>query len=150
MRFCNHCGKLLHDDEKCSCRDNSFEKREYKKPKTNFYQTKGWTSCSRFVRMRDYNMDRLQMYLRKYETANETEKAIKEFLIDATGEARKFDGRILVHHIEELEKAWDKRFDTDNLISLEYHVHEYIHKLYFTKEKEVKELLRKAVRAELP
>ena len=35
-----------------------------------------------------------------------------------------------VHHIEELEEAWDKRLDDDNLIPLNHNTHTFITRLY--------------------
>lgn len=150
MKFCNHCGKL-YDGDKCHCRDNLWERKDKdKKPKTDFYQSKSWVSLSKYIRIRDYNMDRLQLYFTKYEAENETEKKLKDFLLDANGEVRKFDGRLQVHHIDELESNWSKRYDIDNLITLNFHTHEYVHQLYFSNEEKVKKLLKKAVKAQLP
>lgn len=49
-----------------------------------------------------------------------------------------------VHHIEELEDAWSKRFDDDNLIPLHHNTHTYITRLYMS-NKAVKKQVQKAL-----
>lgn len=145
MKFCNHCGRLYED--KCICRKNI--KREY--VHNNFYDSNGWKSCSRFVRVRDFNLDRLQMYFTKYKPENKTEQNIYNFVMDVNGNPRQFSKRLIVHHVKELESNFSERFNVDNLITLDNTVHEYIHKLYCSDEEDtVKALLFKAIKAELP
>lgn len=45
-----------------------------------------------------------------------------------------------VHHIEELEEAWAKRFDKDNLIPLNHDTHTIITRLYMHSEAEKKQV----------
>lgn len=147
MKFCNHCGRLYDDRDggKCSCRR---EKREYRHIK--FYDTPGWRALSRFIKTRDYLHDRLAMYFMKYEPANDVEKKLRDYLINAQGQARQMGGVLIVHHIIEREKEPGRAYDQENLITLEYHTHEYVHQLYNTNKTTVQDLLFKAVRAELP
>ncbi len=147
MKFCNHCGRLYDDRDggKCNCRR---EKREYRHVK--FYDTPGWRALSRFVKTRDYLSDRLAMYFMKFEPVNDIERKLRDYLIDAQGQARQMDGVLIVHHILEREKEPGRAYDQDNLISLNYHTHEYVHQLYNTNKSTVQDLLFKAVRAELP
>lgn len=147
MKFCNHCGRLYEDRDggKCRCRR---EKREYRHAK--FYDTPGWRALSRFVKTRDYLSDRLAMYFMKYEPANDVEKKLRDYLIDAQGQARKLDGVLIVHHILEREKEPGRAYDQENLITLNYHTHEFVHQLYNTNKSAVQDLLFKAVKAELP
>ena len=145
MKFCNHCGRLYED--KCSC------KRDYKKEykgRPDFYDTKGWKTLSRYIRMRDYNLDRLQLYFQKFEPDNDIEKRIKDVIFDTNNMPRKYGSRLVVHHIYELDNNWNKRYEVDNLITLNYYVHEFIHQLYFENKEAVQKLLLKAVRSELP
>ena len=45
-----------------------------------------------------------------------------------------------VHHIEELEEAWEKRFDDENLIPLNHATHTLITRLYMNSEAEKKQI----------
>lgn len=45
-----------------------------------------------------------------------------------------------VHHIEELEEAWAKRFDDDNLIPLNHDTHTFITRLYMHSEAEKRQV----------
>ena len=96
-------------------------------------------------------MDRLQLYFQKCKPTNRIERRLYDFLIDVNGVPRQLDGRLMVHHIKELEKSWKERYNIDNLITLEHHTHEYVHQLYENGEREVvQELLQKAVNESLP
>lgn len=145
-KFCNHCGRLYTD--KCTCIKDKV-KKEYK-TRENFYDRKEWRKLSLNVRIRDFNIDRLQLYFCKFKPEGNIEKQLYDFLMDTNNQPRSFDGRIVVHHIEPLEDDWKKRLQGDNLISLNYHTHEYVHQLYFNHKEAVQALLKKAVQAELP
>lgn len=144
-RFCNHCGQLYEGD-RCSCRKNV--KREYRH--SDFYNTEAWAACSRFVRTRDYNKDRLQLYFINHVPDGKIEKQLYDFVMDADGMPRRFDGRNIVHHIQEVEMKWADRYKIDNLITLNYHTHEFVHQLYANGNREaVQALLTKAVTNEV-
>lgn len=147
-RFCNHCGRL-YEGERCSCRRDKPPKTK-SKVRENFYESKAWRKMSYNIRIRDFNMDRLQLYFNKYKPENRIEKMLFDYLIDSNGAGRNFTGRIIVHHIKEIESDWQNRLNEDNLISLNFHTHEYIHQLYFDFKEDVQALLFKAVNADLP
>ena len=105
---------------------------------------------SRFIRARDFNMDRLQLYFTKNKPENSVEKSLYDFCIDAYGNGREFDGYLLVHHVKEVDESWKDRLNERNLISLNHHIHEYIHLLYLHHKEEVQQLLFKAIKADLP
>ena len=154
MRFCNHCGRLYDENKgRCSCR--AKVKRQYKH--NEFYDTQQWRAVSRAVRVRDFNLDRLSMFCSKIGSErckyDETYKLLYCFLIDAYGVDRTHStgSALLVHHIVPRNECYAKQYDMDNLISLEYHTHEYIHQLYNTKHKEqVQKILLEAVQTVLP
>ena len=149
MRFCNRCGRLYDENKgKCQCQKNV--KREYKH--NNFYDRPAWRKLSSYIRVRDFNMDRLALYLAKTgEKDDKTYKLLRDYLIDAYGNVRRLGGAIVVHHIVPREEAYDKQYDIDNLISLNTHTHEYVHQLYCTNHRDdVQRILRDAVQAVLP
>lgn len=148
-KFCLRCGRLLNDGEQCSCRsDVKREKKFY--PTNNFYSSRGWRSVSNYIRVRDFNMDRLQLYFSKYKPTNEIEKRIYEFVVDVNGVPRLPNGRLVVHHVVELEDDWSRRFDETNLLTLEFHVHEFIHQLYLSQRDAVQQLLFRVIATTLP
>ena len=146
-KFCSRCGRLIEVGETCVCRKNV--KRQYKK--IPFYESQAWRKLSSYVKIRDFMLDRLQMYFCKYKPANDIEKMVYGYVVDALGQPRKFSGALIAHHIVPREDNYSLQFVTDNLITVNYHVHEYIHMLYGQGKKEaVQELLRKCVHATLP
>ena len=150
-KICNYCGKVYID--KCPCRKHK-EKRKYSHD--NFYDTKAWRRVADTVRERDYYMDRLALYFLKKKPTDATEdtgtyKTLHTFLIDAYGNVRRHGGALLVHHIIPREEQPEKQYDINNLISLNFHTHEFIHQLYNTcRRDEVIAILQAAVEATLP
>lgn len=147
MKFCNHCGRL-YDGTRCSCRRDNTKKLYHK----SFYDSPAWRKLANYIRVRDYNMDRLSLFLSKKGLKEEgVYKLLHDYLIDAYGEIRRHSGAIVVHHIVPREENYSMQYDVDNLISLNTHVHEYVHQLYGTKHKEeVQNILREAVHETLP
>ena len=149
-KFCNHCHRLYEGD-RCNCRRDTTAKRNIYHKK--FYDTPAWRSLSRYIRTRDYNMDRLCLYFsRRGRPESKVGVRLHDFLMDATtGQARAFPGVLLVHHIVPREEDYKRQYEIDNLITLNSTVHEYIHQLYGTPDKaEVQRILQDAVQATLP
>lgn len=146
-KICNHCGRI-YSGTKCSCRVK--EKTGYH---NSFYDSKAWRSVSRFVRMRDFNTDRLALYFRRVgRPESGVGINIYDYIMDAvTGEIRSLSGALLVHHIIPRDEDASLWYTVDNLITVNSSVHEYIHKLYKTNNKEdVQNILREAVKTILP
>lgn len=151
-KICNRCGRLYENI--CPCRKDT--KREYMHD--TFYDTGHWKAISRTVKQRDFYSDRLALYLIRSDmpqNANENEytyKLLHGYLIDATGEERHMNkGRLLVHHIVSKEEDSSLQYVLDNMITLNFYAHEFIHQLYKTPNKEdVQTILRNAVAATLP
>lgn len=149
-RFCNHCGRL-YEGKRCSCRRDSNNERS-RKYHDSFYNSPAWVSLSRFIRIRDFNTDRLALYFRRVgRPTHGIGINIYDFVVDATtGEIRRFPGVLVVHHIVPREDDKNLQYTENNLITLNTHVHEYIHQLYGTNKEEVQNILREAVKTELP
>ena len=147
-RICNHCGRL-YDGPKCGCRVKREAGTKYH---NSFYDSTAWKAVSRFVRVRDFNMDRLALYFRRIgRPEHGVGVRIYDYVIDAsTGEIRRLPGGLVVHHIIPRDEDSSKQYDTDNLISLNSSVHEFIHKLYNTDKEAVQNILREAVKTVLP
>lgn len=147
MRYCNHCHKL-YDERKGKCPCRKTEKRVYKTD--SFYTGKAWRALSNYIRMRDYNMDRLALYLFRSGTPADglsVYKLLYDYLIDVTGNIRTLGGSLVVHHIVPRNENYTLQYDVDNLITLNSHAHEFIHQLYSTgKQEEVMAILREAVK----
>lgn len=149
MKFCNHCHKL-YSGSKCSCRRDNQRERS-KKYHDSFYDSPAWRALSRYIRVRDYNMDRLALFCLKYSPKTFIGIKLCDYVLEAsTGQIRTFSGMLVVHHIVPREDDKSLQYDSDNLITLNTHVHEYIHQLYATNKEEVQNLLREAVKADLP
>lgn len=145
MKFCNHCGRLYSGD-KCSCRK---EKRIYAHDR--FYDSPAWRTLSTAIRTRDYNLDRLQLYfVKKGRPESGVGIYLYDFLIDAYGTPRRLSGRLLVHHIIPREDNYSRQYDRDNLITLNYHTHEFVHKLYLKHKEEVQAILFDCLETSLP
>ena len=141
-KICNHCGKIYVGKE-CECRKKN---KKYTNTK-NYYNTPRWKRLSKFIRERDYNQDRLAMYLSAVNVDDNEIKKLKEFLVLPGNIPRMFDGLIIVHHIIPVDEDESLMYEPSNLISLKKDTHEYIHKLYKTKnKKKIQELLRNAVK----
>lgn len=150
-KFCNHCGRLY--ETKCTCRK---EKRNYKH--INFYDSTAWRSLSNFIRTRDYDLCRLAFYMQKHpynpETCSGVYKLLYDYLIDAYGQIRSHGGginnKLIVHHIVPREDDYSLQYVAENLITLDYHTHEFIHQLYNTKhKKEVQQILKDVIAEEM-
>ena len=114
---------------------------------------------SKMIRVRDYCSDRLSMYLFRSEMPQDvsedavTYKLLHDFLIDVTGNERRFSdrflsNRLICHHIVPRQDDYSLQYDADNLITLSFHTHEYVHQLYAHGRKDkVQTILRNAVRA---
>ena len=148
LKFCNHCHRLYDASKGCSCKR---EKREYKH--NNFYDTPAWRSLSRYIRVRDFNLDRLQLYFMKIgkQEQNKVYMSLYDFCISADNQPRQLAGALLVHHIVPREENYKLQYNQDNLITVNTHTHEFIHQLYANgKKKEVQEILTDAVHTVLP
>lgn len=142
-KICNHCGRIYTD--RCNCRK---EKRTYNRD--SFYDSPAWRSLSRFIRMRDYEQDRLCLYLMKTGRPDGgIAQRLYDYCIDTAGTPRYRD-RLLVHHIVPREDDRTLEYSVDNLITVGNTVHEYIHQLYAQHGQEVQDILRQAVGASLP
>lgn len=149
MRICNHCGRMYDEHlGGCSCRTK--EKRTYKH--IGFYDSTAWRSLSRYIRMRDYEQDRLCMYLMKAGRPKESciMQRLYDYCIDVTGLPRYRDDRLIVHHIVPREDDYSRQYDVTNLLTVGNAVHEYIHQLYLHHKKETQGILQDAVMASLP
>lgn len=153
MRFCSHCGRLYDENiGKCSCRKN--DKPKYKKE--GFYESVRWKKLAKFIKVRDLCLDRLALYLLRSDTVqneNENEsvyKMLHDYLIDVDGRIR-YEGKLICHHIVPREDDYNKQWQADNLITVNFFAHEFIHLLYLRgKKKEVQQILVNAVQATLP
>ena len=153
MRFCSKCGKLYDENVgTCSCRKQ--ERKSYKRD--SFYDSIRWKKLSNFIKVRDYCMDRLGMYLRRSESIQaENEdaavyKSLYDYVIDATGNVR-YSDKLICHHIVPRNEDYGKQYDMNNLIMVNFFVHEFIHFLYeHGKKEKVQQILRNAVNAHLP
>ena len=148
LKFCNHCHRLYDSEKGCSCKK---EKREYQHD--NFYDTPAWRTLSRYIRTRDFNLDRLQLYFMRKgkQEQNKAYMSLYNFCIDANNQPRKFTGSLLVHHIVPREEEPKLAYKENNLITLNTHTHEYVHQLYTTENKQdVQTILKSAVRCILP
>lgn len=163
MRYCNHCHKLYDERTgKCPCRKTVRSPYRH----SDFYDGKHWRALSNYIRIRDYDMDRLALYFFRNNFFNIGEfrtetpvdafnrsgvyKLLYDYLIDATGQMRALGGGLVVHHITPRKENYSLQYDPDNLITLNTHTHEYIHQLYdHGKQEEVERLLREAVKANL-
>lgn len=150
-RICNRCGRLYEDI--CPCRKDI--KREY--THDNFYNSKRWVALSKSIKIRDYYSDRLAMYLQRSvkpqrdDEDRDVYKLLREYLIDAYGGVRYLSGPLLVHHIIERNVIPQLEYTENNLISVSFYTHEYIHQLYKTGHKEeVQTILKNAVNAKMP
>lgn len=152
-RFCVRCGKIIYGD-KCNCKKD-FEllpkpKRD-NKYHDSFYDSTYWKKLRDSIKKRDYNMDRLQLYFAKTGRPDGgILQTLYDYCIDAYGNPRRFDGRLLVHHIIPRDDNTDLQYEKDNLITLNYHIHEFLHQLYITNKEEIQDTLIKAVQAVLP
>lgn len=147
-KFCNRCGRLLDMDEVCSCNrtDDSRRKRG-----NNFYEKPAWRKLAKEIKIRDYLQDRLQLYFCRFEPTNDIETLIRDFVIDAYGIPRKFTGGLICHHVIPREDDATRQYDRNNLLSVNTHVHEFIHMLYNAgKKNDVQQLLFKCINAVLP
>ena len=130
LRICNHCGRR-YDSElgSCPCR-----KRKYINKLDNWYNSKAWQATSRFVRMRDNNLDRLQERLSCLYKAGKLSgigKILGDLLLTATGEIRRFSSAVMVvHHIVPREDDAGRWYDLDNLITLNSETHAIVHYYY--------------------
>ena len=140
-KICNHCGRLYTD--RCDCSGARQARRtstkQYDKKRTDFYSTPSWRAISRTVRVRDYNQDRLKLYL-MYHPLESVSDTLRDIVNTADGH------RLVVHHIEPREENRDRQYDMDNLITLDTNVHDYVHEEYCTDRRDaMRALLRKAV-----
>ena len=145
-RICNHCGKVYSGD-RCSCKR---EKRVY--ARNSFYDSPAWRSLSRYIRMRDYEQDRLCMYLIKIGRPSDicVLQKLYDYCIDASGLPRYRGDRLIAHHIVPREDNYSLQYTIDNLITVGNSVHEYIHQLYAHEKESVQKILTAAVEASLP
>lgn len=149
LKFCNHCGRLYKT--KCVC-----QREKKKENHNNFYSTSYWRQVSDSIKIRDFKLDRLQLFMQRPELASisirntKTYNLLHDYLIDVYGNARRFSGSLVVHHIIPIEDDYELRYTTDNLITLNYHTHEYVHQLYKQNKDEVQNILVEAVEANLP
>lgn len=155
-RICSKCGRVYDADlGGCNCKQSklaNLERIKYikknKKPydyNDSFYNGIGWRKCSRYIRTRDYNTDRLQHYI--YFTAKNgiefKDKLMQLTLndlylnIDDDGTITKkiINDRLLVHHIIPREENKDRWYDFDNLISVFNFAHEFIHSCYLNEKR---------------
>lgn len=143
-KICNHCGRIYSGE--CECRKKN---KKYTNTKS-YYNNPRWKTLSKSIRERDYNQDRLAMYLSAVDIDDNEIKKLKEFLVLPGNVPRMFDGLIIVHHIIPADEDESLMYEPSNLISLKKDTHEYIHKLYKTKnKKQIQELLRNAVKFRL-
>lgn len=149
MRVCNHCGRL-YDELVGGCPCRNSVKRVY--ARDSFYDRPAWRALSRYVRARDYEQDRLCMYLIKVGRPDSlcVLQRLYDYCIDVTGIARFRNDRLIVHHIVPREDNYSLQYEVDNLITVGNSVHEYIHQLYAHEKENVQDILRSAVRATLP
>ena len=163
-RFCNRCGQIYDSDAgPCNCKASVEARKNWRKQydttkRDTWYNNKHWRAVSRFVRARDYNLDRLQQYIQKKERKTPSDrlqvagwyKQLRDYLIDEDGQIRRVSERVLVHHIVPREDDTKRWYDLTNLITLSDETHELVHKLYRTQDKEaVQQLLLDAVQCEL-
>lgn len=145
-KICNHCGRIYIDT--CECQK---KKRKSSYKHNSFYDGIAWKTLSKQIKQRDLYTDRLALFLKKKPIERFLYKGhiktLIDYLITPTGQIRRFTDLIEVHHIEPIEENKELRYNEENLISLYKSVHEYIHKIYNTNEKEtLQNLLREAVR----
>ena len=151
-RFCIRCGRLIYGDS-CTCKkDFQLLPKKYNNSyHDSFYDSGYWKKIRDSIKKRDFNMDRLQLYFAKTGRPDAGPlQTLYDFCIDAYGNPRRFAGRLLVHHIVPRDDDVSLQYELSNLITLNYHVHEFVHQLYISNKKEIQDALSKAVQATLP
>lgn len=147
-KICNHCGRVYTDVCTCATATRKREERRklYRKHHAdNWYNNPHWKACSRAVRVRDLNLDKLKLYVDYNLPYKWNEPAWLTALRDLLGTVKQ--ARLTVHHIEPRDENKSRWYDMENLISLDTVTHDYIHELYFTPAKrEVQALLFEAVK----
>lgn len=128
---CSRCGKRIPSGTTCECikifqrqqkkeRDRDYDKNRRNKQRGRFYKTKAWELTRDDSRAKYIGIDIYAYY--------------HEGILVASD---------MVHHIEPVSEAWEKRLDSDNLIPLTDKNHAYIHKeMKQGREEEIKKELR--------
>lgn len=125
LKSCQYCGKIHDSKILCKQKEIAIKMRQgsrKNKEVYSFHKSRKWTKKSLDIRKRDnwccqVCIRGLYNPARKFETEN-----------------------ISVHHIESVEKDWDRRFDDYNLITLCSKHHEMAEKNEISK-KELKKIV---------
>ncbi len=107
---CSRCGNRLPSGSKCEClkqRHKEYDKNYRDKDSTGFYHSRLWKDARHNALILDGYTD-VYIYM-------------------TTGEIVTAD---TVHHIDPLKDNWNRRYDTDNLMSLSHDTHSKIEKMY--------------------
>lgn len=124
---CSRCGKRIPEGTKCKCvksRHKEYDRLYRDKKAKDFYHSQEWQQARENVLNLDGEID-VYCYM-------------------MTGEIKLAD---TVHHIEPLRDAWEKRLDTDNLMSLNHSTHSEIERLYSEDKQGMMERLKEMLRA---
>lgn len=124
------CNELVQDGRFCIKHQNENQKQRKESDKYYddhlrnkkarlFYKSKAWRMTRQYVLTKYNNLDLYDYYIN-----NEITKATT------------------VHHIEELEEAWEKRLDISNLIPLSSSNHNHMDFLYKNDKERTQALLR--------
>lgn len=107
---CGRCGKRIPSGSRCECikdRYKEYDRASRDKKSRDFYHSGEWERIRKEILELDQEID--------------------VYLYMAKGEIKIAD---TVHHIEPLKDAWDRRFDTSNLMSLHHDTHSSIERMY--------------------
>lgn len=125
-RRCGRCGRRIQAGSRCPClkeRHKEYDKFSRDKRSKTFYDSKEWEQARRDTLELDGYID-VYVFVKtgKMIVANE------------------------VHHINPLRDVWEKRCDTNNLISLSHESHSEIEQMYRKNKEETQKMLSEMIR----
>lgn len=129
QKQCSRCGKKITVGSVCQCTQKRYKEDDKNKIDTQerkFYSSTGWKKIRKRAIDRFNGLDIYSLYTRN---------------IIETGQT--------VHHIQGINKHWDKRLDVDNLIYLTESNHRKIHELTEADEKGTVRLLKGIIKKHL-
>lgn len=122
-KICRFCGAKVPVDQECTCkaaqknkkdRWTEFKNRKYARNKDHtFYNSIQWSRTRDYIKQKACGLD--------------------EYVLATTGTAEAGE---MVHHIIPLDERPDLRLEPTNLILVSRETHEWIHRVYRTKQKQ--------------
>lgn len=116
-KFCEECEVNAVEEKKVIAKH--YDKHLRNKKSKSFYNSKEWLDIRAILLKRYFNLDLYDYYVNRKITKANT-----------------------VHHIEELNEAWEKRLDINNLFPLTSNNHNKIDALYNSDKKAAQNMLR--------